>query len=148
MKPCKISAHSDKHLDDIFVIMSNKELSKLAEIVLRFIESKKCWKFQLSILTNKKVLFLKKIWSVPCTIDSSYFSQKMATWRPNFPYPRLWVISYSFSGILKKTLQFYFHPQTLLIVVSIVIRPWKSISFWLLGRANEAKLGSSKIQNT
>ena len=22
-------------------------------------------------------------------MDSSYFSQKMATWRPNFPHPRL-----------------------------------------------------------
>ena len=52
-------------------------------------KSKRCWKFQLSILRNKKVLFLKKIWSVPCTMDSSYFSQKMATWRPNFPH--LWL---------------------------------------------------------
>ena len=39
---------------------------------------------------NKKSFIPKKIWSVPCTIDSSYFSQKMATWRPNFPHPRLW----------------------------------------------------------
>jgi hypothetical protein len=30
-------------------------------------------------LTNKKVLFLKKISSVPCTMDSSFFRQKMAT---------------------------------------------------------------------
>ena len=36
-----------------------------------------CWKVQLSILKNKKVLFLKKIWSVPCTMDSSLFSQQM-----------------------------------------------------------------------
>ena len=40
-------------------------------------KSNRCWKFQLSILTNKKVLFLKKIWSVPCTMDSSFFSQQM-----------------------------------------------------------------------
>ena len=57
--------------------------------VSRNSKSNSCWKFQLSILTNKKVLFLKKFWSVPCTMDSSYFSQKMATWRPNFPHPRL-----------------------------------------------------------
>ena len=47
-------------------------------------KSMRYWKFQLSILTNKKVLF-KNI-----TMDSSYFSQKMATWRPNFPHPWLW----------------------------------------------------------
>ena len=41
-------------------------------------KSNSCWKFQLSILTNKKVLFLKKIWSVPCTMDSSFFSQEMS----------------------------------------------------------------------
>ena len=40
-------------------------------------KSKRCWKFQFSILTNKKVLFLKKIWSVPCTMDSFFFSQQM-----------------------------------------------------------------------
>ena len=34
-------------------------------------------KCQLSILANKKVLFLKEIWSVPCTMNSSFFSQKM-----------------------------------------------------------------------
>ena len=43
---------------------------------------------------NKKVSFLKNIWSVPCTMDSSYFSQKMATWCPNFPHTwlcsRIW----------------------------------------------------------
>ena len=46
-----------------------------------------CWKFQLSILTNKKVLFLKKIWSVPCTIDSSLFSHQM-------PYYNLTLLVY------------------------------------------------------
>ena len=34
-------------------------------------------KFQISILTNKKVLFLKKILSIPCTIDSSFFSPQI-----------------------------------------------------------------------
>jgi hypothetical protein len=56
------------------------------------ITNQSCWKFQISILTNKKVLFLKKISSVPCTMDSSFFRQKMATWRPNFPHQRLWLI--------------------------------------------------------
>ena len=40
-------------------------------------KSNSCWKFQLSILTNKKVLTLKNIWSVPSTMDSSFFSQQM-----------------------------------------------------------------------
>ena len=93
MKPCKISAHSDKHLDDIFVWVIKSCPNKLKSCeVSRNGELKRCWKFQLSTLTNKKVLFLKKIWSVPCTMDSSYFSPKMATWRPNFPHPRLWFL--------------------------------------------------------
>ena len=40
-------------------------------------KSNSCWKFQLSILTNKIFLFLKRIWSVPCTMDSSFFSHQM-----------------------------------------------------------------------
>ena len=44
----------------------------------------------ISILTNKKVLFLKKILSVPFTIDSSFFSPQIAPWSPNFPHQRLW----------------------------------------------------------
>ena len=40
-------------------------------------------------LYKQKSFIPKKNWSVPCTMDSSYFSQKMATWRPNFPHPRL-----------------------------------------------------------
>ena len=80
VKPLKISAHSEKHSDDIFlrgirVVRIRNEL-KFWE-VLRNNKSKRCWKFQISILTNKKVLFLKKIWSVPCTMDSSFFSQQM-----------------------------------------------------------------------
>ena len=44
-----------------------------------------------SILTNKRVLVLNKILSVPSTMDSSFFSQQMAPWRPNFPHQRLWL---------------------------------------------------------
>ena len=40
-------------------------------------------------LEKQKSFILKKL---KCTMDSSYFSQKMATWRPNFPHPRLWEI--------------------------------------------------------
>ena len=47
------------------------------------------FRFQISILTNKKVLFLKKILSVPCTMDSSFFSQQMTPWHPNFPHQKL-----------------------------------------------------------
>ena len=35
-------------------------------------------KFQISILTNKKKFFLRKMLSVPCTMESSFFSQQMA----------------------------------------------------------------------
>ena len=52
--------------------------------------SKRCWKYQIFIVTNKKVLFVKKILIVPCTMDSSFFSQQMAPWCPNFPHQRLW----------------------------------------------------------
>ena len=40
-------------------------------------KSNRWWKFQLSILTNKKVLFIKIIWCVPCSIYSYFFSQQM-----------------------------------------------------------------------
>ena len=30
-------------------------------------------------------------------VDSSYISQKMASWRPNFPTPRLWQLGFVFS---------------------------------------------------
>ena len=45
--------------------------------VLQNPNSNRSWTFQLSILTNKKVWFLRKLWSVPCTMDSSFFSQQM-----------------------------------------------------------------------
>ena len=44
-------------------------------------------------LDKKKSFITKKILIVPCTINSSFFSQKMATWRPNFPHQRLWLRS-------------------------------------------------------
>ena len=63
-------------------------------------------KFKISILTNKKVLFLKEMkctmYHVPCTMDNSYFSQKMASWRPNFPHPQLWYKQYDSSAFLAK----------------------------------------------
>ena len=40
-------------------------------------------------LDKQKSFIPKKILSVLCTIDSTFLSQKMATWRPNFPHQRL-----------------------------------------------------------
>ena len=47
----------------------------------------------------QKVLFLKKILSVPCTMDSSFFSQQMAPWCPNFPHQRLCLYRFAFNPI-------------------------------------------------
>ena len=33
-----------------------------------------------------------KILSVPSTMDSSFFRQQMAPWRPNYPHKRLWLL--------------------------------------------------------
>ena len=41
-------------------------------------------------LDKQKSFIPKKILSVPCIMDSSFFSQQMAPWRPNFPHQRLW----------------------------------------------------------
>ena len=90
LKPHKISAYLDNSLLPIQKCHLNVCLNELKFCKVSWNpNSNSCWNFQLSILTNKKVLFLKKNWSVPCTMDSSYFSQKMATWRPNFPHPWL-----------------------------------------------------------
>ena len=89
MKPFKISAHSDKHSDNVLLLGIREYELKFCE-VSRNNKSKRCWKFQISIWTNKKVVFLKKILSVPCTMDSSFFSQQMAPWHPNFTHQRLW----------------------------------------------------------
>ena len=63
--------------------------------VLRNNKSKRCWKFQISILTNKKIL------SVPCTMNSSFFSQQMVPWHPNFPHQRLCFLRLGESKISK-----------------------------------------------
>ena len=39
---------------------------------------------------KQKSFIPKKILSVPCTMDSTFFSQQMAPWCPNFPHQRLW----------------------------------------------------------
>ena len=44
-------------------------------------------------LDKQKSFIPKKKLGVPCTMNSSYFSQKMATRRPNFPHSRLWNIA-------------------------------------------------------
>ena len=41
-------------------------------------------------LDKQKSFTPKKILSVPCTMDSSFFSLQMAPWCPNFPHQRLW----------------------------------------------------------
>ena len=90
MKPCKISAHSDKHSDNIFlwgvkVIWMSWNFFRFHKITnQRDAENFKflCWQ-------TKKFHSLK-IWSVPGTMNSSFFSQQMAPWRPNFPHQRLW----------------------------------------------------------
>ena len=74
MKPWKISAHSDKHSGDIFFTGDKSCELKFSEvsgndskIKHSIMKSKRCWNFQSSILTNKKVLFLKKyeVYHVP-----------------------------------------------------------------------------------
>ena len=62
----------------------------------------------------------KKIWCVPCTVDSSYFSQKMATWRPNFPHPRLWSTHFFICT----------NDQFALIDQNQLIKIWKRILFF------------------
>ena len=74
-------------------------------------KSNNCWKFQLSILTNKKGLFLKKDLSVPCTMYNSFFSQKMPYFLLNLlPYMALKIFitkSFSFSGWFMWYCRFY-----------------------------------------
>ena len=61
MKPHKISANLDKSLLPIQKCHLNVCLNELKFCkVSQNPKSNSCWKFQLSILTNKKVLFLKK----------------------------------------------------------------------------------------
>ena len=44
---------------------------------------------------DKQIFFIhKKILSVPCNMDSSFFSQQMAPWPPNIPHHRLWFLDF------------------------------------------------------
>ena len=68
-----------------------KEMLKISAFYLDkqfFFNSLKKYELYHVPWTNKNVLFQKKL-SVPCTMDSSFFSQKMAPWCPNFPHQRL-----------------------------------------------------------
>ena len=80
-EPHKISTHS---VIFIFSIGCLIEL-KFCE-VSRNSFSNRYWKFQLSILKNKKVLFLKKIWFRPLSISK----QKSFVYWPNFQR-RFWL---------------------------------------------------------
>ena len=78
-KTLQISSHSYEHLDNI--LLWGIQVVRMSWNFVGFHEkkkSKRCLKFQISILTNKKN-----------TMDSSFFSQQMAPWRPNFPNARL-----------------------------------------------------------
>ena len=90
VKPLKILTRSDKHSDDIFLRRIKVDWMSWTFERFHKIINQRFWNFQISILTNKKILFLKKILSAPCTMDSSFFSPLMAPWRPNFPHQRLW----------------------------------------------------------
>ena len=91
LKTHKISANLDNSLLPIqkihlMFVWMNWKFAKFHEIQnQRDAEnfSFLCWQIK------KYYIFLKKNWSLPCTMNSSYFSQKMATWCPNFPHPRL-----------------------------------------------------------
>ena len=68
--------YSEKHSDNIFlqgirVVQMSWDFVRFHEIINQREDVKK-------FLTNKKVLFLKKILSVPCTMDISFFSQQMS----------------------------------------------------------------------
>ena len=85
MKPHKISADLDNSLLLIQKCHLNVSLNELKFCkVSRTPKSNSCWKFQLSILTNKKVLFLKNI----CAISQEWTGFKIKTtsfvYRPNF----------------------------------------------------------------
>ena len=89
VKPHKISTHSD-HSDNcyfhFFYQLSDSRLSWNFCEVSRNSFSNRFWKFQLSILKNKKVLFLKNIFFKPLSISK----QKSFVYHPNFRW-RFWV---------------------------------------------------------
>ena len=84
MKPQKISAHSDNFYFH-FSINCMIDL-KLCEVSWNFF-SNRCWKFQLSIFKNKKVLFLKKIFFGPYRQGVSIFQKVLINaWRTKVHY--------------------------------------------------------------
>ena len=85
MKPCKLSAHSDKHSD------GNKRVVKMSWNFVRFHEIINQREISDFYLDKQKSFVPKKILSVPCTIDELFFQPIDATaaWRPNFPHQRL-----------------------------------------------------------
>ena len=85
MKQHKISsnsAHSDNCYFHFFQFDCLIEL-KFCEVLQNYV-SYRCWKFQLSILKNKNVLFLKNIWSKPKSLNRPREFQQMAFAVPIF----------------------------------------------------------------
>jgi hypothetical protein len=77
LKPFKISAHSDKHSDDIS--LQGIGVVQMSWTFVRFHEMKIKGMLKISdfYLDKQKSFIPKKIWSVPCTTHSSFFSQQM-----------------------------------------------------------------------
>ena len=67
-------------------------MSEWAEILWGFTKLwiKEMLKISDFYLDKKKVLFLKNISSIACTMDRFFFSQQMSPWRSNFHNLRLW----------------------------------------------------------
>ena len=89
---------------------------------------------------TKKVLFLKKIWSVPCTMDSSFFSQQM-------PYCLLTLLVYM--ALLWKTVishfrpsRYYFTQGDLTQIFPTFSNPKLNLNFYMNG-----DLGSTWVSN-
>ena len=91
VKPCKISAHSDKHSDNI--LLWGIQVVQMSWNFVRFHEminqrDAENFRFLSWVLTNKKVLFLKYI---KCTMyhGKFFFQPTDGPWCPNFPNPWL-----------------------------------------------------------
>ena len=75
MKPCKISAHSDKHSKAIFlrgirVVRMNWNFVRVHKL-----KNQRDAKNSYFYLDKQKCFIPKKILSVPCTMDSSFFNR-------------------------------------------------------------------------
>ena len=66
-----------------YFTLIDQSVSLITVASLVYLGRNQLW-FQFSTLTNKKVLFLNTILSVRCTKDSSFFSQQIVPWHPNF----------------------------------------------------------------